>query len=156
MLTPGSPWEQLATAVDTWEIGVYEWRHDTGKFSGSPRYIELYGLEDRGETIEGAAAWTMVHPDDRGRFEAAFRRATNAQGSGEIQLVHRVVHAGGEVLWLHLSSRTTFEQIDGEQRPVRTWGSVMDVTERQQIEQELRRTESRIVKTLRSAHIRIY
>jgi len=156
MLTPGSSWEQLATAVDTWEIGVYEWRHDTGKFSGSPRFRELYGLEDRGETIEGAAAWTMVHPDDRGRFEAAFRRATNAQGSGEIQLVHRVLHAGGAVLWLHLRSRTTFEQIDGVPRPVRTWGSVMDVTERQQIEQELRRTESRIEEAVRSAQFGIF
>jgi len=156
MLTSGSPWEQMATAVDAWGIGVYEWRHGDGKFSASPRFQELYDLPRGLETTEGSAVWTTVHTDDRARFDAALRRAMNPEGNGEIELVHRVVHADGNVLWLHLRSRTTFEQLEGRPRPLRTWGSVMDVTERQQIEQALRRTESRIEEAVRSAQFGIF
>src|SRR3569833_1923200 len=81
------------------------------------------------------------HRGERGEDDGPYgrscpvrRRATNPEGNGEIELVHRVVHADGNVLWLHLRSRTTFEQREGRPRPLRTWGSVMAVPERQQLE----------------------
>ena len=154
MLKLGPPWDQTASALDAWGIGVYEWHHAAETFTPSPRFRELYGLSD--EVIEPAAAWQAVHPDDQARLEVAFRRAMNPEGGGQVNLVHRAVHADGRVLWLHLRAQTSFEKIDGQSRARRTCGSVMDVTERQQIEQELRRSESRIEEAVRGAQFGIF
>ncbi|HEX4509747.1 MAG TPA: PAS domain-containing protein, partial [Burkholderiaceae bacterium] len=158
MLTPRPPWEQMAAAVDAWAIGTYEWRHDEGQFSASPRFRELYGLP--AEASDAAALWNAVHPDDRTKVEAALRHAMNPAGAGHLSAVHRVVHPDGRVLWLHLRSQTTFEtsgdQSQLQRAPKLTWGSVMDVTERQYIEQELRRTESRIEEAVRGAQFGIF
>ena len=66
MLKLGPPWDQTASALDAWGIGVYEWHHAAETFTPSPRFRELYGLSD--EVIEPAAAWQAVHPDDQARL----------------------------------------------------------------------------------------
>jgi PAS domain S-box-containing protein len=154
MPTSGRPWEQMARAIDAWGIGICEWQHADGTFTASPRFLELYGLSPA--TAEASGAWTTVHPDDEDRVDAAFRRATDPEGGGQLNVVHRVVHPDGKVLWLHLRAETSFEQVGGRPRPQRTVGSVMDVTEREHIQQELRRTESRIEEAVRGAQFGIF
>ncbi len=154
MSTPAPPWEPVAAAIDAWGIGLYAWQHAGGAFTPSPRFLELYGLSAAPALTP--AAWPTVHPDDRARFDAALRRAMDPQGGGQLNIVHRAVHPDGKTLWLHLRSQTSFEKVSGRPRPVRTVGSVMDVTERQQIEQELRRTESRIEEAVRGAQFGIF
>jgi two-component system cell cycle sensor histidine kinase/response regulator CckA len=153
MPTFAPPWEQMATAVDAWGIGVYEWDHGCRKFTASPRFLELYGLS---AATEASAAWATVHRDDRARLDAAFRQAMAPEGGGRIDLVHRAVHPDGKTFWLHLRSQTSFEPGGGAPRPLRTVGSVMDVSERQQIEHELRLTESRFEEAVRSAQFGIF
>jgi PAS domain S-box-containing protein len=143
----------MATAIDAWGIGIYEWHHAGGTFTASGRFLELYGLS---ASATAATAWTTVHPDDQARLEAAFRRAMDPESGGQLNIVHRAVHPQGKTLWLHLRSQTTFEKVGGRARPYHTSGSVMDVTERQQIEQELRRTESRIEEAVRGAQFGIF
>jgi two-component system cell cycle sensor histidine kinase/response regulator CckA len=143
----------MATAIDAWGIGIYEWQHAAGTFTASARFLELYGLP---ASTTAARAWTTVHRDDQSGLEAAFRRAMDPEGGGLLNIVHRAVHPDGKTLWLHLRSQTTFERAGGRARPQRTWGSVMDVTERQQIEQELRRTESRFEEAVRGAQFGIF
>lgn len=146
--------DPMASAIDTWGIGFYEWRHAEGTFTSSPRFSELYGVSPA--TPGTVPDWTRVHPDDRSSTAAALRRAMNPEGDGRLNLVHRVVHPGGKVLWLHHRAQTRFHQVGGGLRPFVTSGSVMDVTERQQIEQELRRSESRIEEAVRGAQFGIF
>jgi len=140
-------------ALDAWEIGTYEWKHAEGQFTASARFLELYGLAAAADPL---AILTAVHPDDRGRVEAAFRVALEPEGCGHINLVHRALLSDGKIRWLHLRSQTSFEVAAGLRRPKRTLGSVMDVSERQQIEQELRRSESRIEEAVRGAQFGIF
>jgi two-component system, cell cycle sensor histidine kinase and response regulator CckA len=154
MPTSAPPWEQMALAIDAWGIGMYEWQHASGALVASPRFLELYGLP--AATAEASAIWTAVHPDDRVRVEAAFRASMDPDGGGQVNVVHRAVHPDGKVLWLHLRSQTSFELAAGRPRPKRTLGSVADVSERQHIEQELRRSESRIEEAVRGAQFGIF
>ncbi len=140
--------DHLAAAVEVWGIGSYEWQHAEARFIASPRFRELYELP-AGTDIP--ADWPSVHPEDRPKTDAAVRQAMNPEGDGRLDLIHRVVHADGRVLWLHQRSQTTFHAVDGRMRPLRTVGSAMDVTERQQIEQELRATKLRNEEAVRSA-----
>jgi len=149
---PGS--DPIASAVDAWGIGFYQWQHAEGTFRSSPRFRELYALCP--EATERAPDWRAVHPDDQSKTEIAFRRAMNPEGDGRLNLVHRVVHPEGKVLWLHQRAETRFHEVGGRLRPFVTFGSVMDVTERQQIEQELRRTEGRIEEAVRGAQFGIF
>jgi PAS domain S-box-containing protein len=144
----------VATAIDAWGIGTYEWQHAGGTFTTSPRFLELYGLSTAAALTPGA--WPTVHPDDRARFDAALRRALDPEGGGQLNIVHRAVHPDGKTLWLHLRSQTSFLKVGGRTRPHQTIGSVMDVTERQQIEQELRRTEGRFEEAVRGAQFGIF
>ncbi|HXU60577.1 MAG TPA: PAS domain-containing protein [Polyangia bacterium] len=143
-----------AAAVDAWGIGLFEWHHAEGRFTASPRFRELYGLPQA--EGESAPAWATVHPDDQPKTDAALRRAMNPEGDGRLNIVHRVVHPGGKVLWLHQRAHTRFHEVGGRLRPFQTLGSVIDVTERQQIEQELRRSESRIEEAVRGAQFGIF
>jgi PAS domain S-box-containing protein len=154
MRNSAAPSEQAASAIDAWGIGIFEWRHADGSFAASPRFRELYGLADA--ATEAAAVWAAVHPDDQAKTQAALQRALDPAGGGQLNLVHRVLHADGRVLWLHQRSQTSFEEVGGRRRPQRTVGSVMDVSERKHIEQELRRTESRIEEAVRGAQFGIF
>jgi two-component system, cell cycle sensor histidine kinase and response regulator CckA len=154
MPTSAAPQGQMAMAVDAWGIGMYEWQHAAGQFTASPRFLKLYGLAPG--TSASWPAWATVHPDDRARLDAAVRAALDPEGDGQLNVVHRVVHPDGKVLWLHLRAQTTFELSGGRLGPKQTLGSVMDVSERQQIEQELRRTESRFEEAVRGAQFGIF
>jgi PAS domain S-box-containing protein len=146
--------EQMATAIDAWGIGICQWQHTENVFTASPRFVELYGWIDGARA--DSAAWSTVHPDDQAKTRAAFQKAMDPEGGGRLDLVHRVLHPGGKVLWLHLRSQTRFAQIGGQLRPQRTFGSVTDVTERKHIEQELRRTETRFEEAVRAAQFGIF
>jgi two-component system, cell cycle sensor histidine kinase and response regulator CckA len=147
--------ERLRAAVDGWGIGVGEWHHADGYITGSARFFELYGWSGR-DAVPVAAFWAALHAADRDAARAAFERALGPAGSGEIDLIHRVVHGAGKVLWLHLRAQTTFEGRGPSRRPRVTSGSIMDVTERERAEHELRRTRARFDEAVRSAQFGIF
>jgi PAS domain S-box-containing protein len=144
----------MALAVDAWGIGTYEWQHTDDAFVASRRFLELYGLSAGVRTA--AEAWSAVHPDDQVRSRTAIQRAMDPGSGGQLDLVHRALHRDGKVLWLHQRSRTEFVEIGGQLRPQRTLGSVVDVTERKHMEQELRRTETRFEEAVRAAQFGIF
>jgi len=147
--------ERLQAAVDGWGIGVGEWHHERGCVTGSARFFELYGWSGS-EEMPLEHFWAAVHAADRDAARAAFERALSPGGSGDLDLIHRVVHAGGRVLWLHLRAQTTFEGRGAARRPRLTSGSIMDVTERERAEHELRRTRARFDEAVRSAQFGIF
>ncbi len=147
--------EQLQAAVDAWGIGIYEWRHDDDLVGGTPRLFELYGWEGpvpaRAEQL-----WAVVQTADRAKTQAAFERMLDPALGGRLDIVHRVQHASGKHLWLHHRARTRFHYSNRGFAAERTIGSVVDVTERVQIAQELQRSEARFEEAVRGAQFGIF
>jgi two-component system, cell cycle sensor histidine kinase and response regulator CckA len=155
MLSAAGPVEQLQAAIDAWGIGVYEWEHCTGRVTGSRSFFELYGWLDAGPML-ASALWSTVHAADRAETWLAFERALLPGGDGRVDLVHRVVQPGGKLVWLHVRAQTRFEGLAGERKARATAGSVVEVTERKHMEQQLRRTEARFEEAVRSAQFGIF
>jgi signal transduction histidine kinase len=67
----------------------------------------------------------------------AVREATAPIGDGRFRAEVRCVHPNGDLRWLVARGATEFATIDGEQRPARMLGTVLDVTARKRTEHEL-------------------
>jgi len=145
----------LEAAIDAWGIGTYEVDHGTGAFTASERCLELYAWSGVSPT-QAHAVWASIHPDDREQMQVACERMLQCHGDGRLDLVHRVVDRHGKLRWLRHRAQTSFETKGGARHPERTLGSVMDVTERMQLEGELRRAETRFDEAVRGAQFGIF
>jgi PAS domain S-box-containing protein len=171
--------DHLRGALDTWGIGLFECTHERhsegsagapgdaptpahsavgqrlGAVRGTTRFFELYGLPAC-EQASLDQVWSKVDGRDRSKLQAAFEHALSPGGDGNIDVVHQVVRGSGERISLHLRARVQFESTGNDGRAISTRGSVVDVTEHQRVEQELRRTEARFEEAVRGAQFGIF
>ena len=59
-------------------------------------------------------------------------------GDGSFEVEHRIVTTDGKVRWIHARAQTYFEGTGAARRPIRTVGATADVTDRKQVEIDLR------------------
>ena len=116
-----------------WHIGAGE-----GENRWSPDLEIMYGLEP-GSYDGTYETWKkLVFPADWPAVKAAIKRANE---TGDIAAEYRVVHPDGAVRWLQAKGRMFF---DDERKPTRMVGFMLDVTDRHQAEEELRRLERQL------------
>ena len=116
-----------------WHIGAGE-----GENRWSPDLEIMYGLEP-GSYDGTYETWKkLVSPADWPAVKAAIKRANE---TGDIAAEYRVVHPDGAVRWLQAKGRMFF---DDERKPTRMVGFMLDVTDRHQAEEELRRLERQL------------
>src|SRR5207245_2256168 len=97
---------------------------------------KLYGLEPH-SCVPSYDAWReVVHPDDRAYAEEVVGRA--ARAGIELNVEFRVHDADGTVRWLMSRGRPLR---DGEGRPARFAGIVLDITARRLSEEAMRARE---------------
>src|SRR5690606_70940 len=134
--------------------GIFEWNHVEGRVTGSSSFFALYGST---EQSQAPMPWSAVHGADRPKLRAAFDAALDPLGDGRVDLVHRVLHPGGALRFLHLRAHTRFTADAGSgRRPLVTEGSVLDVTELERAREQLRHTEARFDEAVRSAQFGIF
>jgi PAS domain S-box-containing protein len=102
----------------------------------SPEYLKIHGLppEAWNETHED---WVRrLHPEDREKSEQTFIRAVRGDAR-EYNAEYRIVRpSDGQVRWIQVRSQI---ERDGEGHPLRLVGAHIDVTERKQAEEALRK-----------------
>jgi PAS domain S-box-containing protein len=132
--------ERLRMAQDAAGLGIHDCDLRSGPVRWDQRARELWGISlDEKVSLESLLGGTI--PDDRAAVQAAFERATDARGSGILQIEHRIIRrSDGQVRWLATTGRTTFE--DGE--AVRMVGTMQDITGRKQAEDALRRSREQL------------
>jgi signal transduction histidine kinase/DNA-binding response OmpR family regulator len=132
--------EMLDLAQKAARAVAFEWRMGAGEGEKRPwpELDAMYGLAPG--TYDGTfEAWKeLVHPEDRAAVKDAM---SHANESGELAAEYRVVHPDGGVRWLQAKGRIFADDQGG---PARVVGFMLDVTERRQAEEELRRLESRL------------
>jgi light-regulated signal transduction histidine kinase (bacteriophytochrome) len=85
-----------------------------------------------------------VHPEDRERIAAAIRASHDPAGNGMFAVEHRLVWPDGSMRWLARRAQTFFEGEGDTRHPVRTVGAVIDITERKQAEEVLRKAHDEL------------
>jgi PAS domain S-box-containing protein len=126
---------RLRLALEAGRMGSWEWEVATSAITWSAPLERMHGLEPGafGGTVADFEA--RIHPDDLKRVRAAIRRTLRKQTP--LHLEHRIVWPDGTTRWIE--KRGTMLR-DDFGRPVRIAGVSLDVTERREAEEALRRS----------------
>lgn len=120
-------------------LGSWEWDIVNNDSYCSAGIYRIFGFQSK--TFNGTyeSFLTYVHPEDRGFVEEGVQRALNA--GAPYAMDYRIVRPDGSVRYVHSQAQLTFDR-DGV--PVRMVGTVLDITDRKQIEFDLRKKESHL------------
>lgn len=121
---------RLKVALGAARAGVYEIDHERGSFWGSPEFHRMMGRQIDYEDVR-AAAWPMIHPDDREQFYAA---SADKRGAGDWnghEYDVRLLSPSGEVRWARV-----FHEVrrDAAGQARKAFGLVLDIDEKKRAE----------------------
>jgi PAS domain S-box-containing protein len=131
--------ERLRLALDSTQIGIFEWSVAAGHVYYSPGLWAMLGYE-HGRMPSTVEAWqSLIHPDDL----PLYRRRTESQLNGIATFIepeYRVRARSGDWRWVYTRSKSVATGPDG--RPTRIIGTVQDITARREAELALRESQA--------------
>ncbi|HWT78014.1 MAG TPA: PAS domain S-box protein, partial [Candidatus Methylomirabilis sp.] len=145
--------ERLELAVRSSNVALGEWDMTAGPNGRVEwlNYWEQWGTGNPEDYPTADSMISLVHPEDRDEVA----RLTEAYVSGEVKefkSVHRVQHRDGSYHWA-LAQGMLFRDAQG--RPIRSSGSVIDINDLKQAEENLRESEERFRGTFENAAVGI-
>ena len=127
----------LAEAQKMSQTGSWAWSAATGGPSyWSEECYRVLGFDPTDGLPQGEDFFQRIHPDDRPGFRELAE--TSIREKAEFEADYRVVHPDGRVRDIHVIAHPVLST-SGE--PVEFVGTVIDVTERKRVEEELLRSE---------------
>jgi PAS domain S-box-containing protein len=132
--------EKLRMALDSAQLGTFDYRPVTGEVFWDERTMRIWGVS-AAETLDYPTAMQRVHPDDRARVLDSVSSALHPASKGDFESEYRIVWPDGSVHWTTAKGRVYFEGEGRQRRAMRMVGVQLDVTERKQTEQALIRSE---------------
>ena len=131
--------ERLRLALDSTQIGIFEWSVSAGHVYYSPGLWAMLGYE-HGRMPSTVEAWqSLIHPDDL----PLYRRRTESQLNGIASFIepeYRVRARSGDWRWVYTRAKSVTTSPDG--RPSRIIGTVQDITARREAEVALRESQA--------------
>ena len=102
--------------------GIWTWNMVTGRLTWSDEFFRLFGLDPEQDEASVETWRRVVHPDDLAEAE---HRVEEAVRSGHLDNEHRLLWPSGEVRWIAVHGRTTFDSVG---RPLAMRGVCLDIT----------------------------
>ncbi len=131
----------LGLAVEMGEIGTWDLDLLTDTLLWSDRTKAMFGISP-GVPCTMADFHDGLHPEDREATLAAFAAALDPERRAAYDVEYRTIgKEDGVIRWVAAKGRGLFE--DGEGRCVRAVGTVLDITGRKTVQEELRESEAR-------------
>ncbi len=128
--------ERLAQAQQVAKVGSWEKDLTTNALTWSDETYRIFGMD----RTEGSASYeafiARVHPDDRAAVRKAYQEAVANRTPYAID--HRILREDGSIQIVHERCQTFYDPVDG--RPLRSVGTVQDITEQKQTEQKLKQS----------------
>ncbi len=129
---------RLAKAQQMARLGNWEWEIATGETQWSDEVYRIFGV-DRDTPVTFEFFLSCVHPEDRELMEKSLTAALAREVNYNVDA--RLLPAGGEVRFIHAEAEVEF---DGGGKALRMFGTVQDITERKEIEQEIRASREQL------------
>ena len=121
-------------AVETAEVGTWDWDLRSGRCTWNARLGRLWGLPPAAKGDRGIFL-ANIHPQDRGRVQEVLRDALRPGHEGALSVEFRTTSPiDGQERWL--SAHFRVEQ-DPAGEPLRIVGTAVDVSDRKSVEAEL-------------------
>ncbi|MEJ1157939.1 response regulator [Prosthecomicrobium sp. N25] len=121
-------------ALAAGRMGSWDWDIAAGEMTWDEGQHRIFGTFPLGFKPTPQSAWHFVHPDDRPHLEAFIEHALRDATPFDVEVRIRLL--SGETRWIMISAAPTF---DGEGRPQRLSGVILDITTRKTAEEELQR-----------------
>jgi PAS domain S-box-containing protein len=130
----------LRLAQQAGGVATFEWDSRTQAAQCSAEFFRIFGLPAEDGVMTGEQWTGLVHPDDRDRMAAHLALAL--AGAEPAAADYRIQTAGGATRWLSYGGL-----VQGTPDGVRMLGTVVDITERKRLEQELGQHASEVEKS---------
>ena len=146
--------ERYRRAMEASHAGLWEWNIVSGELFQSDRANELLGLppDARFASRDEFMAHAPFHPDDRKRVNDAVAAALEG-GADRFEVDYRIVLPSGRTRWI-LARGMVFR--DRVRRPVRTAGTLLDITEQRVAQESLRRSEEQFALAIAGSNAGIF
>jgi PAS domain S-box-containing protein len=125
--------ERLGLALSAGRMGAYEFNIGQGALWWSPEMYALFGVRADQFVPTPESVVALIHPVDREVFAASRAQALSQHRTLVVEF--RVQRPDGTLAWLAHRGQAEY---DAEDVPIRTFGVVMDITARKQIEDLIR------------------
>lgn len=122
--------QRLRLALDAADMGIWEWDVSSGTYQWNDQTYRMLGYDPQSFVPDYNAWARRVHPDDLPRLAAEAQRMM--EHPREAFAEYRAFGQNDELRWLEARGR--FE-CDGDGRPKRYYGVLMDITERKRAEE---------------------
>ncbi len=143
--------ERLRLAVESTNLGTWDWNLITGELQWSDRCKQAFGLPPETK-IDYDLFLSRLHPEDRERTQAVVKQALALNGNGEYNIEYRTLWSDGTVHWLAARGRAFFNQ---NQQPYRFIGTVVDISDRKLAEEQIQAALTEKVVLLKEIHHRV-
>jgi len=131
---------RLQLAISATRIGHWDWDSQTDEMYFSPEWKRQLGYEGH-EIHNRFEEWeSRLHPDDRQRTIKAVEDYI-ADRRADYAVEFRLRHKDGSYRWIYTRAE---KQLDDTGKPYRVFGCHVDITERKQAEETLRKSHTEI------------
>jgi PAS domain S-box-containing protein len=144
--------ELLRLAVNVGGIGIYETDFERSQTRFSPVLCAILGLPV-GTEMSFARASQLFDRRDRAAVQASLEFASKAGDRGKWSGVHRIVRADGAVRWVSIQGQRVYRETRNGLQPVRSIGTVVDITHLKETDAALRESELRLRLALDAAQM---
>ncbi len=124
-------------------VGFWERNHSDRSLLWSEKMFEITGVSPETDIKNNDMMYQMAHPDDRRRVYAAV--AKHIREDEPFSEEFRLWRPDGEEIWIYATATTTR---DDAGKPLRTTGSVTDITQRKVEEERRRKNERELTATI--------
>jgi PAS domain S-box-containing protein len=145
--------ERLRLTLESTQIGIFDWDVAHDMWYASPVYYTALGYEPREGPADRAEWVERLHPEDRERVTRILQDILTGK-IDRYEYEARLRHADGSYRWVQV--RALGIQHDSDGKVTRELGVRIDITERKQAEEALRRSEAYLADAQRLTHTGVW
>ncbi len=128
--------QQLRMVLEGAELGFWDWDMVAGTIKRNERWANMLGYTNQ-EIQQATKNWEeFIHPDDREKARQSIKDVVEGRLPSH-KIEYRMLHKDGSIVWIRDQAKVVGRDTDGN--PVRMSGTHNDITERKQLELELKR-----------------
>ncbi len=130
--------ERIRLATSAAELGMWFWNITTNELTWTEKCQQLFGLSPEAE-MGYEIFLRSIHPEDCQVIQEAIARSLEEKVDCDIE--YRSLWSDGSIHWIAAKGRVFY---DAEGKAVRLMGTAQDITQRKQVENNLRQRETQL------------